>query len=72
MHWKKGQSESSGERDVDVKGDMLETGLEPGVYELSIVDGSRYLTKAKRITVAKNQETKVSFTIDSNLIEIDR
>ena len=51
---------------------MLETGLDPGIYELEIGDGGRRFTKAKRITVTNNQQTKVSFTIDASTIELDR
>lgn len=59
----------SGWRDVDANGDMLATGLEPGIYDLKIGDGGRRFTKAKRITVTKNQQTKLSFTIDAGKIQ---
>ena len=62
----------SGWRDVDPEGNMLETGLDPGIYELEIGDGGRRFTKAKRITVTNNQQTRVSFTIDASTIELDR
>jgi hypothetical protein len=59
----------AGWREVDANGDMLETGLEPGDYNLEIGDGSRRFTKPKRVTVTKNRQTKVSFTIDASKIQ---
>lgn len=57
-----------GSRDVDANGNMLITGLEPGNYDLAIGDGSRHFTKTRRVTVTKNQQTEVSFTVDASKI----
>ena len=48
---------------------MLETGLEPGDYELEIGGGSRRFTKPRRVTVKKDQQTEVTFTIDASEIK---
>jgi hypothetical protein len=59
----------SGWREVDANGNMLETGLEPGNYDLVVGDGARRFTEIKSIKVANNQQTKVSFTIDASKIQ---
>ena len=59
----------AGWRDVDANGDMLETGLEPGEYALEVGDGGRRFTEKKRIKVTRNEQTKVSFTIDASKIQ---
>jgi 5-hydroxyisourate hydrolase-like protein (transthyretin family) len=58
-----------GWREFDANGDSLEEGLEPGAYELTIGDGSRRFTETRTITVTKNQQTRVSFTVDAGKIQ---
>jgi 5-hydroxyisourate hydrolase-like protein (transthyretin family) len=58
----------AGWREIDANGDMLQTGLEPGNCNLTIGDGNRRFTETKRITVPKNQQTKISFTVDASKI----
>ena len=64
-----GKRSYSGGAKVDANGDVLEEGLEPGTYELSVSDGSRNFTEPMKVTVTKNQQTKVSFTVDATKIE---
>jgi hypothetical protein len=58
-----------GWRDVDSDGDLLEEGLEPGDYDITVGDGSRRFSDPKHVSVTKNKQTKVSFTIDASRIQ---
>ena len=44
-----------GWRRVDANGDMLEAGLEPGTYELTLGDGIRRFSEAKKVIVRTNR-----------------
>ena len=58
--------------ELDANGDVLDEGLEPGRYRISIGDGRDDYTQEKTVLVKKNQQTKVTFTIDaSNLRKRD-
>ena len=58
-----------GWRRVDANGDMLEAGLEPGTYELTLGDGMRRFSKAQQVTVRANRQTEASFAIDARDIQ---
>ncbi len=56
-------------RAVDSNGDMHAEGLEAGAYTLAIRgDFGTGFTETKRITVTKNNQTKISFTVDASKI----
>jgi hypothetical protein len=51
-------------RELDVNGNFLMDGLEPGEYEISIDDRSGRMPQTKTVIVNKDSETKISFVID--------